>query len=269
MQYKLSEVLGFKEDKITIEAALDRYFQLCTLSINKFKTDLDEAIKSNTLYTFPNSDFKIAKNFKLLAISAFLICYEITNNDIFTLNCQQFVDNNKFVTPDVFFYALVMINEILEKIEVNKWSEKFKDLIEKIDVISKIDPKFFQVNLPTLKEFHITNSYFDEEFEVFNPINDSVETNPQVATESIDDLAIEDIIQEELTPVKKSKKTTKKIVNTKEKQSVEIKKEKTPKVKEPKPIRLKNKFGHSGQRIEDIVKEIQQELKEIDKANKN
>lgn len=257
MQYKLSEILGFEEDTITIETVLDRYFDLCNLNINKFKADLDTTIKTNSLYTFPSSDFKIAKNFKLLTISTFLICYEITNNDIFTLNCQQFIDNNKFVTPDVFFYALVMINEILEKIEIKKWNEIFKDLIDKIDAISKIDPKFFQVNLPVLKDFHITSSYFDEEFSVFNPINDSVEINVDVPPEEIDNLATDYIINEEIITPKKTKKTIKETST----------KKKTPKTSQSKSTKTKNKISSSTKKNKNNVETTKKEIDTTVKAN--
>lgn len=241
MQYKLSEILGFKENSITIETILDRYFDLCTLSINKFKTDLDEVIKLNNSYTFPSSDFKIAKHFKLLTISTFLICYEITNNDIFTLNCQQLIDNNKFVTPDVFFYAIVMINEILEKIEAKKWNEQFKEIIEKIDTISKIDPKFFQVNLPVLKDFHITNLYFDDEFDIFNPIDDSVETNVSIPKQTIDNLAVKDILQEEIVTNKKIKKTSIKQKNSNNTKSLKRVNQKDKVVKSIKKNKVNDK----------------------------
>lgn len=212
MNYKLTEILGFKDEKVSIEVTLNRYFQLCTLSINGFKEQLDEVIKTNNLYTYPSSNFKIAKNFKLLTISAFLICYEITNNDIFTLNCQQFIDNNKFVTPDVFFYSFVMINEVLERIKNNKWSETFKDLIEKIDAISKVESRFFQVNLPVLKEFHITNNFFDEEFDINNPINDSIEDSND------EPIHKEELVEKQKVKKSTSKKTTvKKTLASKEK----------------------------------------------------
>lgn len=257
MQYKLSEILGFEEDTITIETVLDRYFDLCNLNINKFKADLDATIKSNSLYTFPSSDFKIAKNFKLLTISTFLICYEITNNDIFTLNCQQFIDNNKFVTPDVFFYAIVMINEILEKIEVKKWNGIFKDLIDKIDVISKIDPKFFQVNLPVLKDFHVTSSYFDEEFNIFNPINDSVEISADIPPEAIDNLATDYIINEEIITPKDIKKSSKRTST----------KKKTPKTNQSKSTKTKNKVSSSTKKTKDDVEKTKKEIKIATKAN--
>lgn len=150
-----------------------------------------------------------------------------------------------------------MINEILEKIEVKKWNGIFKDLIDKIDVISKIDPKFFQVNLPVLKDFHVTSSYFDEEFNIFNPINDSVEISADIPPEAIDNLATDYIINEEIITPKDTKKSSKRTST----------KKKTPKTNQSKSTKTKNKVSNSTKKTKDNVEKTKKEIKTATKAN--
>ena len=115
MNYKISELLNLHDNELTIQTALDKYFNLLEYFIKKFRIDLETKKSNNEIYIFPSNDSNIAQNFRLLAITGLLFCYEITNNDILTINCRQFINNEKFVTPDVLFYVIVMLNDILMK----------------------------------------------------------------------------------------------------------------------------------------------------------
>ena len=83
-----------------------------------------------------------------------MFCYEITNNDILTINCKQFINNEKLVTPDVLFYVIVMLNDILMKSQQTNWSNIFLMLIEEIDKINQLSDTTFEINLQSLKELN-------------------------------------------------------------------------------------------------------------------
>lgn len=167
MNYKISELLNLHDNELTIQTALDKYFNLLEYFIKKFRIDLETKKSNNEVYIFPSNDLNIAQNFRLLAITGLLFCYEITNNDILTINCRQFINNEKFVTPDVLFYVIVMLNDILMKSQQTNWSNIFLMLIEEIDKINQLDHSFFQINLESLKELDIeSKNKIDDKFDL-------------------------------------------------------------------------------------------------------
>lgn len=150
MKYQLKKLLSLTEEDFSIHNAIEKYFAYSEILVDKLYNDLNNCVNKNTPYVFPDSNPNFAITLRLLTISGFLLCYEITNNDIFTLNGQQFINNKKFATPDVFFYILIMLNEILEKSNQNKWKENFKNLIGKIDQISQVPINMFEANFEGL-----------------------------------------------------------------------------------------------------------------------
>lgn len=158
MNYQLLKILKFTSKKATIQDVLNKYFDLYENILIEFKNDLEISINQNKTFVYPTDNTKLCKNVRMLTIAGFLLCYEITNNDMFTIYAQQFIDNKKLITPDVFFYILVMLNEILSRAKNNNWQEKFVELINIIDAISKVNPNNFRADLAALKDLKITRS---------------------------------------------------------------------------------------------------------------
>lgn len=158
MNYQLLKILKFTNKKATIQDVLNKYFDLYENILTEFKNDLEISINKNETFIYPTSNTKLCKNVRMLTIAGFLLCYEITNNDMFTIYVQQFIDNKKLITPDVFFYILVVLNEILSRTKNNNWQEKFVELINVIDAISKVNPNNFEADLVALKDLKITRS---------------------------------------------------------------------------------------------------------------
>lgn len=154
MNYKIIELLNLHDSELSIQIALDKYFNLLEHFIKRFRIDLETKKSKNETYIYPLNDLNIAQNFRLLAITGFLFCYEITNNDILTINCKQFINNEKLVTPDVLFYVIVMLNDILMKSQQTNWSNIFLMLIEEIDKINQLSDTTFEINLQSLKELN-------------------------------------------------------------------------------------------------------------------
>ena len=119
MNYQLLKILKFTSKKATIQDVLNKYFDLYENILIEFKNDLEISINQNKTFVYPTDNTKLCKNVRMLTIAGFLLCYEITNNDMFTIYAQQFIDNKKLITPDVFFYILVMLNEILSRTKNN------------------------------------------------------------------------------------------------------------------------------------------------------
>lgn len=158
MNYQLLKILKFTSKKATIQDVLNKYFDLYENILTEFKNDLEISINKNETFIYPTSNTKLCNNIRMLTIAGFLLCYEITNNDMFTIYTQQFIDNKKLITPDVFFYILVILNEILSRTKNNNWQEKFVELINVIDAISKVNPNNFEADLVALKDLKITRS---------------------------------------------------------------------------------------------------------------
>ena len=154
MNYKIIELLNLHDSELSIQIALDKYFNLLEHFIKRFRIDLETKKSKNETYIYPLNDLNIAQNFRLLAITGLLFCYEITNNDILTINCKQFINNEKLVTPDVLFYVIVMLNDILMKSQQTNWSNIFLMLIEEIDKINQLSDTTFEINLQSLKELN-------------------------------------------------------------------------------------------------------------------
>lgn len=154
MNYKIIELLNLHDSELSIQIALDKYFNLLEHFIKRFRIDLETKKSKNETYIYPLNDLNIAQNFHLLAITGLLFCYEITNNDILTINCKQFINNEKLVTPDVLFYVIVMLNDILMKSQQTNWSNIFLMLIEEIDKINQLSDTTFEINLQSLKELN-------------------------------------------------------------------------------------------------------------------
>ena len=154
MNYKIIELLNLHDPELSIQIALDKYFNLLEHFIKRFRIDLETKKSKNETYIYPLNDLNIAQNFRLLAITGLLFCYEITNNDILTINCKQFINNEKLVTPDVLFYVIVMLNDILMKSQQTNWSNIFLMLIEEIDKINQLSDTTFEINLQSLKELN-------------------------------------------------------------------------------------------------------------------
>lgn len=157
MKYKLKTLLSLEKQDFSIKSAIEKYFLYSKLIIDKMHNDLITKYSERNPYVYPTTDYSFAINLKLLTISGFLLCYEITNNDIFTLNAKNFIDNKKLATPDAFFYVLIMLNELLEKNNQSDWKEQFKDLISTIDEISKVPIGAFDVDLESLANLNIEN----------------------------------------------------------------------------------------------------------------
>ena len=51
-----------------------------------------------------------------------------------------------------------MLNEILSRTKNNNWQDKFVELINIIDAISKVNPNNFRADLAALKDLKITRS---------------------------------------------------------------------------------------------------------------
>lgn len=158
MNYQLLKILKFTSKKTTIQDVLNKYFDLYENILTEFKNDLEISINKNETFIYPTSNTKLYNNIRMLTVAGFLLCYEITNNDIFTIYAQQFIDNKKLITPDVFFYILVVLNEILSRTKNNNWQEKFVELINIIDAISRVNPNNFEADLVALKDLKITRS---------------------------------------------------------------------------------------------------------------
>lgn len=153
MQYKLTKLLNFNaKENISIKQAIDKYFELYEIALTELKQSLDNAVANNTVFEYPQGNLQLYKEIHSLTIAGFLLCYEITNNDMFTIYCQQFIDNKKLVTPDVFFYIIVVLNEVITKTNQYDWSDKFHRLINEIDVVSNVPSAHFQANLAQLKD---------------------------------------------------------------------------------------------------------------------
>lgn len=157
MKYKLKTLLSINDQNFSIKMAIGKYFLYSKLIIDKLHDNLSTKYSNKDPYIYPIADYDFAINLKLLTIAGFLLCYEITNNDIFTINAKNFIDNKKIVTPDTFFYILIMINELLEKNNQSEWKDEFKHLISIIDEISKIPVGVFDVNLEELYNLKIEN----------------------------------------------------------------------------------------------------------------
>lgn len=174
MKYQLKELLNFENDNFTIHDGLVKYFDFSKIAINRLFDDLTNCKNKGQPYVYPVSNLEFAQNLKLLTYAGFLLCYEITKNDIFTINLQQFIDNNKFVTPDVFFFSFVILNEVLEKSQQNRWHDLFAELIQVVDKISQFDSEIFEANLEELK--NLSNDKSVISFENIE-INNSKENN--------------------------------------------------------------------------------------------
>ncbi|MDE5617852.1 MAG: hypothetical protein K2I36_03360 [Ureaplasma sp.] len=139
----------------TISNAIDLFFDNYESLISKFEHKLSEIKSKRQIYIFPSTDIDISNQMKLIVIFGFEIIYQITNEELIKTTINKFVNNEKFITPDVFFYILSLMNETLIYINYQSKISQFMSLINLIEDISSKYSNTLKVDLEQLDELKI------------------------------------------------------------------------------------------------------------------
>lgn len=146
----------FHSTKIeTISNAIDLFFDNYESLISKFEHQLSEFKSKKEIYIFPSSNIEISLQMKLIVIFGFEIIYQITNEKLIKDTIDNFINNKKFVTPDVYFYILSLMNEILVYINYQAKIPQFMVLISLIENISNRYSDTLKVDLEQMNELKV------------------------------------------------------------------------------------------------------------------
>lgn len=161
MNYTLPELLGipkaeYETNPLTIKQCLDRYLFLLKHYTFELINDLTVFNAQERLYIFPDSHMELAESVKKMIITGFLIIHEITNSPIVLIQLDDLLKNNRLCTPDVLFYIVPLLNNLLVKMNNHDYDETFSEINERLSVIGTLDNRFFDVNLFNIKMINIS-----------------------------------------------------------------------------------------------------------------
>lgn len=160
---KISWCKVFNSKKIeSLLEAVEIFFNEYESLISKFDSDLSQIKLKKEIYIFPSSDINFASQMKILTIFGFEIVYQITKEELIKTTIDKFISNKKFVTPDVCFYILTLVNETLMYINYQEKITQFLSLISIVEEISNKYSENLKVDLEKMNDLKIDTTNFEK-----------------------------------------------------------------------------------------------------------
>lgn len=139
----------------SISDAVNLFFDNYETLISQFDSELAQFKSKKEIYIFPSSNLDLANKMKILTIYGFEIVYQITNEELIKTTINKFVNNKKFITPDVCFYILSLVNETLMYINHQEKISQFLSIIALVEGISNRYSDTLKVDLEAMNELKI------------------------------------------------------------------------------------------------------------------
>lgn len=156
-----NKVFNSKRIESLLEA-VEIFFNSYENLISKFSSDLSQFKLKKEIYIFPSSDIDFANQMKILTIFGFEIVYQITKEELIKTTIDKFIFNKKFITPDVCFYILTLVNETLMYINYQGKITQFLSLISVVEEISNKYSDNLKVDLEKMNDLKIDKIKFEK-----------------------------------------------------------------------------------------------------------
>ena len=168
MKIRLNELLGLQNKEVSIKECVEKFYVLSDKYVSLLVDQLSSYNLKQRLYVYPDNDLSLALSIKKLIIAGFLIVYEFSRSPIVLVQLDLLLKNDKLCTPDVAFFVISLINNILAKKDVHNFDEQINKINQTMGNIANLDQKYFDVNLFNVKTLELNEETIKKDIDI-NP----------------------------------------------------------------------------------------------------
>ncbi|WP_353289764.1 hypothetical protein [Ureaplasma ceti] len=168
MTYNLTKLLGISQPQdgvVTLRDCVNKYVKLLGTYVPELIDELTAFSYQQKLYIFPDTSPELAESIKKLIIAGFLITHEFTGSPIVLVQMEDLLKNNKLCTPDVLFFLVTLLTNLLWRVNLHDWDKELAAINEKMTKVTELNPRYFDVNLFNLKNLEIGAQTLSRDFE--------------------------------------------------------------------------------------------------------
>ena len=166
MKFRLNQLLGLDDQNVTIRQCLEKYYELSDKYISELVNQLSSYNVKERLYVYPDNDLSLAMSIKKITIAGFLIVYEFSKSPIVLVQLDLLLKNEKLCTPDVAFFIVSLINNILVKKDVHDFDDKIENINSTMNKIGTLNPRYFDINLFNVKTLELNQETIDKDKQI-------------------------------------------------------------------------------------------------------